>query len=236
MASNALFAEVASLAGDPARAGMLHALMDGRALTASELAEVAGVTAQTASGHLSRMVTAGLLAVEKQGRHRYHRLASPAVAQMMESIMRVASDLEPVRRRLVVGPRDAALREARTCYDHLAGRLGVALTDALVMNGYAELVSDGGVITKSGAGFLGKIGIDVAALQARRGTRPARILCRPCLDWSERRPHLAGALGAALCTHSLARNWVRRMDGTRAVAITAKGHRVFREEFGARLE
>ena len=151
MASNALFAEVATLAGDPARAGMLHALMDGRALTASELAHVAGITAQTASSHLARMVTAGLLSVEKQGRHRYHRLASPAVAQMMESIMRVASDLEPAPRRVVVGPRDAALREARTCYDHLAGRLGVALADALVAGGHAELAGDGGLITETGA-------------------------------------------------------------------------------------
>ena len=132
MASNAQFAEVAALAGDPARAGMLHALMDGRALTASELAHVAGITPQTASSHLARMITAGLLAVEKQGRHRYHRLASPAVAQMMESIMQVASIPEPEPRRLSVGPRDAALRAARTCYDHLAGHLGVALADAMV--------------------------------------------------------------------------------------------------------
>lgn len=236
MASNALFAEVATLAGDPARAGMLHALMDGRALTASELAQVAGITAPTASSHLARMVTAGLLSVEKQGRHRYHRLASPAVAQMMESIMRVASDLQPTRRRIVTGPRDAALREARTCYDHLAGRLGVALADALMAGGHAELTGDGGVVTDEGVAFLGRIGINVEALQARRGSRSARILCRPCIDWSERRPHLAGALGAALCTHSLAQGWVRRIDGTRAVAITPKGRRVYREEFRARLE
>ena len=131
--------EVAALAGDPARAGMLHALMDGRALTASELASVAGITAQTASSHLARMTEAGLLTVEKQGRHRYHRLASPAVAQMMETIMQVASTLEQPQRRLSVGPRDAALRAARTCYDHLAGRLGVALADAMVARGYAEL-------------------------------------------------------------------------------------------------
>jgi DNA-binding transcriptional ArsR family regulator len=132
MASNAMFAEVAALAGDPARAGMLHALMDGRALTASELAHVAGITPQTASGHLTRMTAIGLLSVEKQGRHRYHRVATPGVAHMLESIMQVASDLEPNRKRLIVGPRDAALRRARTCYDHLAGQLGVALADALV--------------------------------------------------------------------------------------------------------
>src|SRR5438105_8400149 len=110
MPSNAMFAQVAALAGDPARAAMLHALMDGRALTASELARVAGITPQTASGHLTRMTAAGLLSVEKQGRHRYHRLATPMVARMMESIMQVASDLAPARKRLTVGPRDAALR------------------------------------------------------------------------------------------------------------------------------
>src|SRR4029079_7176456 len=150
MASNARFAEVAALAGDPARAGMLHALMDGRALTATELARVAGVAPQTASRHLSSMITAGLLAVEKQGRPRYHRLATPAVARMMESIMQVASDLAPTRRTLTVGPRDAALRAARTCYDHLAGRLGVALADAMVSGGQVELAGDAGVVTDSG--------------------------------------------------------------------------------------
>ena len=138
MTTNAKFAEVAALTGDPARAGMLQALMDGRALTASELARVASITPQTASGHLARMTVAGLLSVEKQGKHRYHRLATPTVARMVESIMQVASDL-PAQKRLTTGPRDAALRDARTCYDHLAGKLGVALADALVSKGYAEL-------------------------------------------------------------------------------------------------
>ena len=199
MTSQSAFAEVATLAGDPARAGMLHALMDGRALTASELARIAGITPQTASGHLARLVVAGLLAVEKQGRHRYHRLASPAVAQMMESIMQVAAGLDTNRPRLVVGPRDAALRAARTCYDHLAGRLGVALADALVDGGQVELASDGGLVTDAGIRFFSRIGIDLDVLATCSGKRPARVLCRPCLDWSERRPHLAGTIGAALC-------------------------------------
>jgi DNA-binding transcriptional ArsR family regulator len=233
MATHAKFAAVASLAGDPARAAMLHALMDGRALTASELARVAGVTAQTASGHLGRMVAIGLITVEKQGRHRYHRLASKEVAQMIENIMQVASLLEPPQPPLFVGPRETALREARTCYDHLAGRLGVSLTDALVSGGYAELASDTGLLTDSG---LDLFGLDVDQLVARPGKRPTRVLCRPCLDWSERRPHLAGAVGAAICAHSLKNDWVRRLRGTRAVAITPKGRRVFREKFGAMLD
>jgi DNA-binding transcriptional ArsR family regulator len=231
MASNATFAEVAALAGDPARAGMLHALMDGRALTATELARAAGVTPQTASSHLARLTVAGLLAVEKQGRHRYHRLASPAVAQMMESIMLVASRSDGSPRKLTVGPRDAALRAARTCYDHLAGRLGVALADALVAGGQVELAKDGGLMTETGLELLARLGIDVDPATARDGRR-GRVLCRPCLDWSERRPHLAGAVGAALCTLSFEKGWIRRIEGTRAVAITPKGQRSYRELFG----
>jgi DNA-binding transcriptional ArsR family regulator len=235
MSSTAEFAQVAALAGDPARAAMLHALLDGRALTASELARVAGIAPQTASGHLTRMTELGLLFAEKQGRHRYHRLASAAVAQMMESIMQVAADRAPPTRRLTVGPRDAVLRAARTCYDHLAGQLGVALTDAMVGGGYLELETDAGVVTKRGIQFLTRIGIDTAALAARRGKRSGRVLSRPCLDWSERRPHLAGAVGAVLCVHCFDKGWVRRIEGTRAVAVTPKGQHVFREQFGARL-
>jgi DNA-binding transcriptional ArsR family regulator len=234
MPSNAMFAQVAALAGDPARAAMLHALMDGRALTASELARVAGIAPQTASGHLARMMAGGVLVLERQGRHRYHRLASHAVARMMESIMQVAADLEPAR-RLTIGPRDKALRAARTCYDHLAGRLGVALTDALVGRGYVELDPDAGLVTEPGIAFLARVGLSAETLTAQPGKRAGRVLCRPCLDWSERRPHLAGAVGAALCTHCFDKGWVRRVTGTRAVAITPKGQRVFREQFGAQL-
>jgi DNA-binding transcriptional ArsR family regulator len=235
MTSNALFAEIAALSGDPARASMLHALLDGRALTATELAKVAGIMPQTASAHLARMTTAGLLSVEKQGRHRYHRLATPSVAHMMESIMQVAAELEPNRKRLALGPRDAALRKARTCYDHFAGQLGVALADALVGHGHVELTSDAGILTDSGLTFLGEIGIDTEPMLARRTKRSGRVLCRPCLDWSERRPHLAGTVGAAICAHSMDKGWTRQLDKTRAVLITPKGERIFREKFGARI-
>ena len=235
MSSNARFAEVAAIAGDPARAAMLHALMDGRALTATELARAAGITPQTASGHLARMTALGMLAVEKQGRHRYHRLATPSVASMLEGIMQVAAELDPQRRRFTVGPRDAALRLARTCYDHFAGRLGVALADAMIENGHVELTSDAGILTESGMAFLGEVGIDVGPMLARRTQRSGRVLCRPCLDWSERRPHLAGSVGAAICAHGLTEGWARRLDGSRAVTVTPKGQRIFRETFGARF-
>jgi DNA-binding transcriptional ArsR family regulator len=229
MVSTADFAEIAALAGDPARACMLQALMDGRALTAAELAHAAGITAQTASGHLSRMVAAGLLRVEPQGRHRYHRLASPAVARMMESIMQVASDRLPAPRPVRTGPRDRALAQARTCYDHLAGRLGVALADAMVADGHVELADDAGLITSQGRDFLSNLGLTLPV----SGT--TRAFCRPCLDWSERRPHLAGALGRALCTHAFDQGWVRRVDGARAVTVTPKGTGSLRQHFGIDL-
>ncbi len=235
MASNAMFAQVAALSGDPARASMLHALMDGRALTALELARAASVTPQTASGHLAKMTAIGMLTVEKQGRHRYHRLATASVARMVETIMEVAAELQPDRTRFSVGPRDAALRQARTCYDHFAGQLGVALADAMIVQGQVELTGDGGLLTELGVNFLSATGIDVAPMLARRSQRSGRVLCRPCLDWSERRPHLGGMVGAAICTHSLAKGWTRRIDGTRALLITPKGRAIFRDTFGAVL-
>jgi DNA-binding transcriptional ArsR family regulator len=231
MVSNTMFTEIAALAGDPARWSMLNALSDGRALTATELARVSGVSPQTASGHLGRLTQAELLVVEKQGRHRYHRLASPAVARMLEGIMQVAAGrTSATPRRLVTGPRDAALRYARSCYDHLAGRLGVALADALVAAGHVELGADGGLVTDSGRVFFTRLGTD---LEKSAGSK--RLLCRPCLDWSERRPHLAGVIGAVLRTHSLASGWIRNIGETRAVTITPKGQRAFQEKFGVSL-
>ncbi len=222
---NAL-AETAALVGDPARAAMLAALMDGRALTATELAATAGITPQTASGHLARLTAAGLLAMERQGRHRYHRLASATVARMLEGIMAVAGTPAPARPLHPFGPRDAAMRAARTCYDHLAGRLAVALADAMVARGLLDLGPDGGAVTPAGDAFLRAFGIGVA--RPDRG----RVFCRPCLDWSERRPHIAGQLGAALCTRCLDLGWVRRREGGRTLLVTPEGARGFQETFG----
>ncbi len=219
-------AEIAALAGDPARANMLSALIDGRRLSAGELAYEARVTPQTASAHLAKLVEAGLLVDEKQGRCRYFRLASPKVARMLEAIMIVAADNAPRYRPAWL--RDPALRLARTCYDHLAGRLGVALADALIERGHAELDDDGGQITGEGIRFLEGVGVDLSAGGRRR-------FCRPCLDWSERRPHLAGAVGAALARHSFSLGWIERIAHGRAVRITPSGLAGFRDTFGISL-
>ena len=221
-------AELGALLGDPARASILTALIDGRALTATELAEVAGVAPQTASGHLAKLSTANLLDLRKQGRHRYYRLASPLVASMLESVMSVAAMQLPPR-RTPSSQLDEGMRTARTCYDHIAGRLGVAIADTLVTRGYVLLADDGGEVTPAGADFLTAFG---AAL-SRKGLR--RVFCRPCLDWSERRWHLAGAVGAALCNRCIDLHWIERAQGTRALTITPKGRRGFADNFGVIL-
>ena len=241
MFSISAFAETAALVGDSARANMLAALMDGRALTAAELARAAGITPQTASGHLARLTGAGLLAMERQGRHRYHRLASLDVARMLESIMSVAAgsggpDGTGRRAPIVVGPRDKALRRARTCYDHLAGQIAVAMTDRMLERGQVDFSADGGMLTERGVGFLRDIGVDIDALAERTARRGGRIFCCPCLDWSERRSHIAGAVGAALCQACFTQGWLRRMDGTRAVSVTQAGQMALRQAFDLRPE
>lgn len=233
MLSTSAFAETAALVGDPARANMLAALMDGRALTATELAGTAGIAPQTASGHLARLTTAGLLAMERQGRHRYHRLASPAVAHMLESIMSVSAAAGGDARRAppAVGPRDRAMRRARTCYDHLAGELAVVMADRLVSRHHVDLSADGGALTDAGAVFLAGLGVDVDAARSRPAHAGGRVFCRPCLDWSERRIHIAGALGAALCATCFGKGWIRRIGATRAVALTPIGARALTDAF-----
>ena len=208
-------ARVASLVGEPARAEILSALLADRALTATELAGVAGVTKQTVSAHLAKLVDAGLLTVEAQGRHRYFRLAGHDVAQLLESLMGVAFRTGSLR--LLPGPREPALRKARVCYDHLAGELGVLAFDGLVARGWLG-AGNGLFLTNAGAAGLAGLGID-AVLAARQ----RRTFCRPCLDWGERRHHLGGALGAALLARVYALGWARRAKDSRVVVFTARG-------------
>lgn len=184
-----MISKVAALIGDPARANMLVALMDGRALTVTELAGVAGVTMQTASGHLARLSEAGLTSTASQGRHRYVRLAGPEVSQVLESLMTLAQHTGSVPVR--TGPNDSALRTARVCYDHLAGEHAVRFHDMLVDEQFI-VEGSSAVLTPAGKDYFLGLGIDVYELGRGR-----RQLCRACLDWSERRSHLGGALGAA---------------------------------------
>ena len=217
-------ARIAALLGDPARAEMLTALMGGQALTATELAEVAGVAKATASGHLGRLLDSRLVDVESQGRHRYYRLADRDVAHLLESLMGVAFRAGAVRLR--PGPREPALRKARVCYDHLAGELGVLACDGLRERGWLRGEGAAMGITPRGLRALRELGIELDP-QSRR---PA---CRPCLDWSVRRHHLAGSLGAALLEHCYAKRWAARVKGTRIVQFTRAGERALRELVGA---
>lgn len=228
MTDGPYIAEAAALIGDPARANMLAALMDGQALTATELAIVGRVAPSTASGHLARLVDGKLLAVTSAGRHRYYRLASPGVACVLETLMALAID----------GPRryrpktrcDEAMARARTCYDHFAGKLGVALADSFANREQIVLSSEGGLITETGRSFLGDLGVELDSLKGSR-----RAFCRPCLDWSERRWHIGGAVGAALTKRCFELGWTERQKNSRAVTITPAGEQAFEKLFGVRV-
>jgi DNA-binding transcriptional ArsR family regulator len=225
MITGPIIAEVAALIGDPARATMVAALLDGRALSASELARAARITPQTASTHLAKLTEAGVLAAARSGRHRHFRLASPTVAGMIDGIVAVALARRP-RYRPLSGPA-RALGAARICYDHLAGRLSLDLTDALVARDHVVLDDDLAEVTRAGWRFLTGLGI---ALSTRRSSR--RRVSRLCLDWTERRPHIAGALGAALTRRYFELGWVERVAGSHAVRVTPSGRRGFRKTFG----
>lgn len=223
--NNNQIARIAALVGEPARTAMLVELMDARALTASELARAARVSAATASAHLAQLVDAQLLRVTPAGRHRYFRLASPDVAHMLETIMQVAGG--SAQRRVVTGPKDEALRAARTCYDHLAGRLGVAIAQRLVDDGALVLDDDRAALNARGHAALAELGIVAGTADA--------MSCRPCLDWSERRFHLAGRLAATLCRHCLEQRWLLRRPRSRALDITPAGQVALQRWLGMAL-
>ena len=226
---NAL-SEVAALMGDPARAAMLSLLMDGRAHTASDLALAAGVTAQTASGHLGRMAEANLLAARAQGRNRFYRLASGDVAHAIESLMALAGTRAQPASRSAAWRRDPDLRFCRTCYDHLAGQVGIAVTDSLTRSGHIEPKgARDWKLTESGDLFCQRLGVDIGG--ARRAGN--RHFARQCLDWSERRPHISGALGAAIADTFFKKGWAERLRRSRTVRLTDSGRRALGSHFGA---
>ncbi|GGX54955.1 ArsR family transcriptional regulator [Tateyamaria omphalii] len=216
---------IAALIGDPARANILTALMDGRALTASELAEEAGVGLSTASGHLSKLAEAELIAPRKSGRHKYFNLADAEVAGVLESLMGLAARRGTTRVR--TGPRDAQMQVARVCYNHLAGQLGVQMYSKLLAQGVLMEDGEDVALTASGRDFMTAFGIDLDALEKGR-TR----LCRSCLDWSERRTHLAGSLGRAMLTCMEQKGWMSRETGSRAIHVTKAGQVAFADMFG----
>ena len=215
---------LAALIGEPARANILTALMDGRALTASELAEVAGVTLPTASGHLSKLTDGALLQERKQGRHKYFQLADGDVAAALEALMGLAAGRGLKRAR--PGPKDAAMREARVCYNHLAGRMGVQLFQSLAHRGVLVEQGEDVSLTPQGAEMLTEFGVDIDGLHASRAP-----LCRSCLDWSERRTHLAGSLGRAMLARFEALGWMRRDPKGRAIHVTQSGKAAFDAAF-----
>ncbi|NGO70491.1 ArsR/SmtB family transcription factor [Streptomyces boncukensis] len=218
-------AAVAALFADRTRAAICLALLDGRAWTANELARHAGVAASTATGHLNLLVGAGVLAEVRQGRHRYVRLSGPRYAELIEALSAAAPHppAAPPRSLSAAGRRQALAR-ARTCYDHLAGTLAVDLADAMTARGLLDW--EGGLrLTRDGAAWLDGLGVALPA-----GSR--RPAVRACLDWTERRAHLAGAVGAALCRHAFDAGWVTRIGSTRAVALTEAGREALGEHLG----
>src|SRR3977135_1360297 len=221
-------AMIAALVGDPARPNMLTALMTGRALTASELAHQAGVTPQTASSHLAKLEAGGLVAPDKQGRHRYYRLSDPDVAGVLEGLAGLAARAGHMRVR--TGPKDPALRRARICYDHLAGDLGVQMLDSMRKQRLVRQTKQAIELTAEGKRFMeNSLQISAATL-----AHPRRPVCKACLDWSERRHHLAGMLGAAMMTRFAELKWAARdsTPGSRVVNFTRHGARRFREHVG----
>lgn len=223
-------AAMARLLGDPARSAMVVALMGGSALAAGELARIAGITPATASGHLRQLVGGGLLAVVPQGKHRYFKVKGVEIAAMIEGLGALAGLAAPAAKGHPAWRHGGALRHARSCYNHLAGTCAVAIHDALVDRALLAEDANGYALTPEGEAVFRGLGVDLARVR-----RSARGFARPCLDWSERRPHLGGALGAALLEACLEQGWVRRGEQPRLIRITPKGMRELAGRLGVRL-
>ncbi|MBG9452919.1 ArsR family transcriptional regulator [Lysinibacillus sphaericus] len=224
MGINPNMAEIGSLLGETSRATMLASMMDGRFHTASELAYMAAIKPQTASFHLAKLVEGKLVRVEKQGRHRYFQLAGEEIAQLLESFLAISPP--PEVRSLKQSSQMKLLQDARTCYDHLAGKLGVQLTESLLNTGFLKLEEKQFLITDEGTQFFTDFGLDLDDLKRKR-----RSFSHACLDWSERRYHLAGALGKGMLTRFLSLGWVTRVPSIRAIKVTEKGRAGFKEVF-----
>jgi len=220
MVSTTAVAEIGSLLGDPARVNMMIALLDGRSWTARELADAASVSPQTASSHLGKLIAAELVKVDRQGRHHYHRLASPEIARLLEQMHLVGA---AARCASISGPKDLQMRELRSCYDHLAGRIAVELSSRIIDEDKAGAAQ----LSLQGVSLLERIGIDLDQLRSGR-----RAVCRVCVDWSERRPHVAGAVGAAILTRLTTLGWVKVRPSGRALILTAAGELGLSDVFG----
>ncbi|MBX7494292.1 ArsR family transcriptional regulator [Qipengyuania sp. 6B39] len=233
MVTVATIARIGTAIGEPSRAAMLYALMDGRALTAGELSRAAGVAPSTGSDHLSILTGLGLVACVQQGRHRYHRLRTPEIARLLESMMVIGADemastsCRPVR----TGPRDAEMRFLRTCYDHLAGGVAVAMAEAMVRQNFLTLTEETGHLSSAGIEFLRGLGWSFPSIGPSAQLSCADYSCRSCLDWSERRPHIGGRFGAELYKFALKSRWVMSVPGSRALRLTPRGARVLETEF-----
>lgn len=218
-------AKISALIGEPARAKMLLALLCGKALTATELALEAEITAQTASSHLAKLLESQLLVVQKQGRHKYFQLAGIDVADFLEALLNISAKVE--QSKVQTGPKDPELRKARICYDHLAGALGVALLDALKRQQYIAMHDNELSLTAAGTDFFNDKGVNLEELSKRR-----RPLCKNCLDWSERRHHLAGCLGQWILDDILSKGWAKRQPDSRVLFFNDKGHRQLIKNYG----
>ncbi len=218
-------ATIGAMIGSPARSAMLAELFDGRAITATELSQIANISPSTCSEHLSKLVQSGLLVCNQHGRHRYYSLSSSEVAEALEPLVHLVG-LKPIPMR-TASPQKKAIRDARLCYDHIAGKLGVQICNAMVDQKILTPASRDFELTKNGERFFEGLGIDLAEIRSNR-----RMFARQCLDWSERKPHVAGALGAAFTNHSFKQGWIIRAKQRRVVVVTPKGKQAFFKRLG----